>query len=73
MMKTDMGTVAQAPYRREFKSSHYREMFPHVIQGWSLKQQAEMWKFTVQRAETKSQPRGEKCSLVRTVKAGTLW
>lgn len=37
-----MGKVAQALYRREFKSSHYGDMLLHVIQGWSLKQQAEM-------------------------------
>lgn len=33
-MKTDMRTVAQALYRREFKGSHYREMFLCVIRGW---------------------------------------
>lgn len=54
-----MGAVALALYRRDFKSSHYEEMFQHFIQGWSLKQQADMWHFTVGEA-TRNQQRGEK-------------
>lgn len=56
-MKTNTGTVAQALYRRELKSSHYGEMFQHGIQGQSLKQQAEMLHFAVGRG-AESQLRG---------------
>lgn len=55
-MKTNTGTVTQALYRRELKSSHYGEMFQHGIQGQSLKQKAEMLHFDVGRG-TESQLR----------------
>lgn len=55
-MKTNTGSVAQALYRRELKSSHYGEMFQHGIQGQSLKQKAEMLHFAVGRG-TESQLR----------------
>lgn len=54
-----MSTVARALYRGEFKSSHYVETLQHVVQGQSLKQQAEMWHFT-EKVEAKIQQSGGK-------------